>query len=207
MEVSRADECVGTFPEGNLPQPAESDGSLSGFELAWREKERQGYQYGEDALRGVRLGWEIATEKIQAIVDLWQACEVSGVEAMTDIALLLRGQPVTTPGSEATEEDDDAMRDTERYALPPPPMLPRSTLEDINRNYLHEVKPIDPEVVRAWKEGTWVTSPAGGVLQAATSEDLDAKCSEAFDEAVRAEMKVIEVTAKNERLEVEVTRY
>ena len=30
------------------------------FEHAWAEKEREGYQYGEDALEQVRFGWEIA---------------------------------------------------------------------------------------------------------------------------------------------------
>ena len=29
------------------------------FEVAWARKEREGYQYGEDALQGVRLGWEM----------------------------------------------------------------------------------------------------------------------------------------------------
>jgi len=30
------------------------------FEQAWAEKERQGYQYGHDALEQVRMGWEMA---------------------------------------------------------------------------------------------------------------------------------------------------
>lgn len=30
------------------------------FEEAWAEKERQGYQYGKDALEQVRFGWKIA---------------------------------------------------------------------------------------------------------------------------------------------------
>jgi hypothetical protein len=30
------------------------------FEQAWAEKERAGYQYGEDALEQVRMGWDMA---------------------------------------------------------------------------------------------------------------------------------------------------
>jgi hypothetical protein len=30
------------------------------FEQAWAEKERKGYQYGEDALEHVRMGWDMA---------------------------------------------------------------------------------------------------------------------------------------------------
>ncbi len=35
--------------------------SLS-FEEAWKSKEAEGYQYGEDALEQVRFGWELAQE-------------------------------------------------------------------------------------------------------------------------------------------------
>lgn len=31
------------------------------FEEAWAEKEREGYQYGEDTLEHVRLGWEMSS--------------------------------------------------------------------------------------------------------------------------------------------------
>jgi regulator of replication initiation timing len=33
------------------------------FEQAWAEKEREGYQYGSDALEHVRFGWELARQK------------------------------------------------------------------------------------------------------------------------------------------------
>lgn len=32
------------------------------FDRAWAVKEAQGYDYGEDALEQVRLGWEMALE-------------------------------------------------------------------------------------------------------------------------------------------------
>lgn len=36
------------------------------FEKAWAEKEREGYQYGQDALEQVSFGWELARDKVVA---------------------------------------------------------------------------------------------------------------------------------------------
>jgi len=35
------------------------------FEEVWAEKEREGYQYGEDALEHVRFGYELAKDKAE----------------------------------------------------------------------------------------------------------------------------------------------
>lgn len=49
------------------PSPSseiESKPSELAFEQAWALKEAEGYQYGEDALEQVRMGWEMAKGKI-----------------------------------------------------------------------------------------------------------------------------------------------
>ncbi len=44
----------------------ENDRALSrSFEEAWAEKEKEGYQYGEDALEQVHFGWELAMNAIK----------------------------------------------------------------------------------------------------------------------------------------------
>jgi hypothetical protein len=42
--------------------PNSSEATRPTFEEAWAKKVAQGYQYGRDALEGVRFGWEIALE-------------------------------------------------------------------------------------------------------------------------------------------------
>ena len=42
----------------------------STFEECWADKEREGYQYGEDALEGVRFGWELAREGVMVPAEL-----------------------------------------------------------------------------------------------------------------------------------------
>ena len=38
------------------------------FEEVWAEKEKEGYQYGEDALEQVRFGWELGEAERQKLV-------------------------------------------------------------------------------------------------------------------------------------------
>jgi hypothetical protein len=40
--------------------------SQGNFERAWKKMEERGYQYGEDALEQVRLGWEMALREVSA---------------------------------------------------------------------------------------------------------------------------------------------
>lgn len=47
------DLIIATDPEGDRTVQVPT------FEEAWAEKEREGYQYGEDTLEQVRLGWEM----------------------------------------------------------------------------------------------------------------------------------------------------
>lgn len=64
---SSAEAALATVNEMRLalatasPAPAgETREAWATFEEAWAAKEREGYQYGEDALEQVRFGWELA---------------------------------------------------------------------------------------------------------------------------------------------------
>lgn len=41
---------------------------MKNFKEKWEDKEREGYQYGRDALEGVRFGWDLAIEEMTAFV-------------------------------------------------------------------------------------------------------------------------------------------
>lgn len=45
---------------GRVMLPCES----RSFEEVWAEKQREGYDYGEDALQGVRFGWQLARGEV-----------------------------------------------------------------------------------------------------------------------------------------------
>ncbi len=58
--------CVDSFyawQEKRAASPV-SPGGPDAFRAAWAEMEAQGYQYGEDAIESVRLGWELAMRHI-----------------------------------------------------------------------------------------------------------------------------------------------
>lgn len=41
--------------------------STATFEQAWAVKEKEGYQYGEDALEQVRFGWELRAQQPETL--------------------------------------------------------------------------------------------------------------------------------------------
>lgn len=84
------------------------------FEQAWAEKEAQGYQYGEDALEGVRFGWQIHAETnrfdLAATLDLLDASNVSPREAA---AALRAGRTLEELCEERSRDADETAIDEE----------------------------------------------------------------------------------------------
>jgi hypothetical protein len=104
--------------------------------------------------------------------------------------------------------------DTERLCLPPPPQE--------GQVYLARLAPIpepvtfdNTETMKAWLEGTWETTPGQvepppvhqGLAEVAPADELEGDCSACFDEMVRQETKLAELSGEKQRLEVECDRY
>ncbi len=63
--VSKSDYIMWFWEREKVEINDKSQDQIS-FDQAWKEKEKEGYQYGRDALEQVRFGWEIKEEAIKS---------------------------------------------------------------------------------------------------------------------------------------------
>jgi hypothetical protein len=71
----------GWSPEPNLPERPRT------FKECWADYEKRGYQYGEDALTGVRFGWKIAWDEARRVERLKFAAVGELADALIEAGL------------------------------------------------------------------------------------------------------------------------
>jgi hypothetical protein len=60
LPPDRAEALLATAPPTTVSRP-----KTKTFEMVWKEKMAEGYQYGDDALEQVKFGWELAMKAVR----------------------------------------------------------------------------------------------------------------------------------------------